>query len=99
MTWKAGHERNTEKDHDSAHDQRAEDSPDQDAVLRARRNAKILKDENEDKDVVDAERVFDEVAGEKIEAVLGAAHFPDEQIEKQRKDDPNEAAMCGGSHR
>ena len=63
-------ERDAEPDHDAAHDQRAKDSPDKDTMLRARRNAEVAEDKDEDENVIDAERVFDEVAGEEIERVV-----------------------------
>src|SRR5205807_6567134 len=71
-------------DHDSAHHQRADDSPDQRAMLRHPRDLEVLKDDNEDEDVVDAERVLDHVTGEKFEPFCRAADFPDQEIEQQR---------------
>src|SRR2546429_6431501 len=56
-------QRDTEPDHHSAHDQRANNSPNENAMLRDRRHAKVGKDQNEDEDVIDAERVLDQVAG------------------------------------
>src|ERR1044072_7618003 len=87
-----------EPDHDAAHDQRADYSPDEDAMLGAGRHPEIVKDQDENEDVIDPERVFDDVAGEKIEAVLGSLGLPNEQIERERESDPDQAASGWGAH-
>src|SRR5947207_839539 len=67
-------------------------------MLRARRDAEVGKDQDENEDVIDAERVLDDVAGKKIEPGLVALRFPDEKIEGERENDPNKAALDRGSH-
>src|SRR5437660_707838 len=49
-------------DKQPTHDQRAENAVEQHAVLAHLRDAKVLEDENDDEDVVDAERLFDDVS-------------------------------------
>ncbi len=73
-----------EPDHDPAHDQRAKNAPDQHAMLRNGRNAEVGEDQNKNENVIDAERVFDEITGQKIERSVRAAQFPDQQIEEKR---------------
>src|SRR5436190_13135669 len=87
------HERDTETDHDSAHDEGADDSPNQDAVLRDGGHAKVLIDEDENKNVIDAERVLDDVAGQELESLVRSADFPDQEIEQERKKNPDSDAV------
>ena len=61
-------------------------------MLSNGRHAKISEDENKNKNVIDAERVLDEVTGQKIERCVRAAQFPDQQIEEKRKQHPDGAA-------
>src|SRR6266404_1195829 len=49
------HQCDATDDHNSAHDKRAEDSPDQDAMLCPRRDAEMRENQYEHKDVIDAE--------------------------------------------
>ena len=62
------------------------------------RDAKIGKDEDEDEDVIDAERVFDDVAGQKIEAVVVAFRFPDQIVKSERENNPDQAAKDSRAH-
>ena len=87
-----------EPNHDPAHYQRAKDAPDEDAMLRDGRNAEVGEDQNKNENVIDAERVFDEITGKKIERCVRAAQFPDQQIEEKRKHHPNRAALRRGAH-
>ena len=73
----------SDEDHDSTHDQRADDSPDQRAMLRHARDLEILKDDNENENVVDAERVLDHVTGEEFEPFLRSVNFPNEEVEQE----------------
>ena len=88
----------SEPDHYAAHDKRPQDPPNQNAMLRARWHAEIGKDQNKDENVIDAQRVLDEVTGEKFQPFLRSTQFPHEQIEKQRKHDPDQAAPRGRAH-
>src|SRR5437763_5835811 len=92
------HQRNTEPDHDAAHDQRADDAPDESPMLRHRRHLEVLEDEHEDENVIDAERIFDDVAGEKLEPFFPSADFPNKQVEQKREGDPNQRAVSRCAH-
>ncbi len=52
---KALHQSDTAQDHDSAHDKGTDNPPDEDAMLRARRHAKISKNQHKNEDVIDAQ--------------------------------------------
>src|SRR5947208_498537 len=67
-------------------------------MLGEGRDAKVGKDEDEDEDVIDAERVFDDVAGKEIEARIIAFGVPDEEVKGERESDPNQAAKDGRAH-
>src|SRR5438552_9382863 len=83
------HELDPEPNHDSAHHQCADNSPNQDAMLGHSRNAEVIEDNDEDEDVVDAERILDYVTGEKFQRLLRTADFPDQEVEQKRKNDPD----------
>src|SRR4051794_37285001 len=85
-------QRDPEPDHDRAHHDRSENSPDQDPVLVLRRHPEIGEDEDEDKDVVDAQRILDEVPGEEIDPLIGSLPMPDDGVEAERESDPDESA-------
>ena len=95
---KAPHQRDAAQDHDSAHDQRAEDSPHQRAMLGPRRHAEISKNQYENKDVIDAQRIFDEVSSKKIEAGLRSFNVPDEPIKSERYQHPQYTPLAGRTH-
>src|SRR5690606_10582322 len=56
---KAGDDADTDEDEHRAHDHRADDAPEQHAVLIARRHLEIGEDENENENVVDAQAELD----------------------------------------
>ena len=56
--------------------------------------AEILKDHEKDKQVVDAQRFFDDVAGEEFKSFLFAPGIINSSIEDQRKQDPHSAPGC-----
>lgn len=89
---KPADQRDAKQDHRAAHDQSADDSPDQDTMLCAGRNTKVREDQDEHKNVVHAQRVLDEVTGKKIDAVMWSFDTPDNTIEGERNDHPDEAA-------
>ena len=66
-------QRRAEPDEQAAHDERAEDAPEQHAVLVLRRHGEVLEDQHDDEDVVDAERFLDQVAREERQRDLGVA--------------------------
>jgi len=57
-------ERRADADHHAAHHQRAEDAPEEHAMLVHRRHAEVREDQRDDEDVVDAEAFLDDVAGQ-----------------------------------
>src|SRR6266480_6327478 len=67
---KSLHQCDAADNHNSAHDERAEDSPDQDAMLCPRRDAEMRENQYEHKNVIDAQRILDQVAGKKIDAMM-----------------------------
>ncbi len=48
------------------------------AMLIERRDAEVVEDEHEDEDVVDGERLLDEIPGEKLQPRLPAGLRPDD---------------------
>src|ERR1700676_1576560 len=67
------------KNHYAAHDQRPEDSPLKHAVLQAFIDSESAEDHQKKKKVVNAERLFDYVAGEELQARLLAGKVQDAQ--------------------
>ena len=88
----------TAHDHDSAHDQGADDSPHQRSMLCHRWHAKVSKNQYKNEDVIDAQRIFDEVSSEKIEAGLRSFNVPDEPIKSKRYQHPQYAPLGGRTH-
>ena len=68
-------------------------------MLRDGRDFEIGEDENENKNVIDAERILDEVPGEEIESTIRPLHFPNNQAEPQREQHPQQTAPRRGAHR
>ena len=95
---KPTHQSDAEQDHGAAHDERANDSPNQYAVLCAGWNPEMREDEHEHKNVVHAQRVLDQVPGKKIEPVMWPFHTPDDDVKGQRDNHPQEAAPRRGTH-
>ena len=95
---KALHQRDTAQDHCATHDERPDDSPDQDATLCERRNPKMREDQYKHKNVVHAQGIFDEIAGQKIEAVMGSLDTPDQRIKSQRHEHPDHGPLKRGTH-
>ena len=83
------------RDHRAAHDERAEDPPEQDAVLVAGRDAEVAEDEDEDEDVVDAQRLLDQVARQVLEPRLRPHEDVDAHAEEQRERHPHDAPARG----
>ena len=77
-------------DHDGAHDQRAEDAPEQHLVLIHGRHREVGEQQREDEDVVHAERFLDDVAGEELQRLRPAGIVPDAEVEEQRQRDPDD---------
>src|SRR5580704_13708211 len=82
-------------DHRAAQDERAHDSPEQQAMLVAGIDAKILEDQEKNKNVVQAERFFDDVAGEKFQPGPAAMRNENPRAKTKRKRDPRRALHGG----
>jgi transcription elongation factor GreA len=95
---KPTHQDDAGQDHDSAHDQRAENSPHQRAMLSPRRHTKISKNQYENEDVINAQRIFDEVSCEKIEGGVRSLDIPDKRIKSERYQHPQYAPLGGRTH-
>ena len=67
-------------------------------MLRDRRNFEVGEDEDENENVIDAERVLDEVAGEKIERAVCAFDLENKKVKPEGKDDPDSGALRGRAH-
>src|SRR5215472_2184751 len=95
---KPTHQSDAEQDHGAAHDERANNSPHQYAVLCARWNPEMREDEHEHKNVVHAQGVLDEIPGKKIEPVMWPLHTPDDSVKGQGDDHPEDAAARSCTH-
>jgi len=94
-------ERGASSDEDGAEDERADDAPEEDSVLVLRGDIEVAEDHEEDKDVVDAQGLFHQVAGEERErgvfGRVGGARLdsvPEEveaEIEEEGEGDPDAA--------
>src|SRR5215468_8997838 len=63
-------QRNTGKNEDGAHHQCTQNAPEEDFMLVARWHLEVRKDQREDEDIIDAERLLDQVTGEEFECWL-----------------------------
>src|SRR6266513_5289474 len=77
------HQCDAADNHNSAHDKRAEDSPDQDTMLCQRRDAEMRENQYKHKDVIDAQRILDQIAGKKIEAMMRTFKAPHERVKSE----------------
>jgi hypothetical protein len=67
-------------------------------MLRHGRHFEVIEDQDEYENVINAERVFDQVSSQKFETLIRSAHFPDQQVEEKRKGDPDHVAMERRAH-
>jgi hypothetical protein len=86
-----GNELCPDGDHGATHDQRADDAPEEHPVLVLRGHGERREDQQEDEDVVDAERLLDKVAGRPFEPLLRALEVVDADIEGDGEADPHGA--------
>src|SRR5690606_35075593 len=70
-------------DEDGTHDERADDAPEEDAVLVGGGHGEGGEDQEENEDVIDAERLLDQVAGGPFEAFFAALEDVDADVEQQ----------------
>ncbi len=80
----------TNQDHPAAHDQGADDAPEQHTVLVGRRHAEVREQQDEDENIVDAERVFDQVAREELDRLGLASPEIQADVEPQRQHNPDD---------
>ena len=82
-------------DKNAAQDEGADNAPEEDAALLRRFDAEVGKDEGEEEEVIDAEGVLDEVAGEEFDPFFGADLRGEPETEAEGEEDPDE----GGENR
>ena len=58
----------------------------------------MLEDQHKDKNVVHAQRILDEIAGQKIEAGLRSFNVPDEPVKSERQQHPQYTPPGGRAH-
>src|SRR3972149_1972932 len=80
--------RRAEHDEEGAHDQRAEDPPEEHPVPEPGRDREDREDHEEHEDVVDRQRLLDHVAGRELEGALRAEPEVDAEVEDEGEEDP-----------
>jgi len=75
-------------DHHSAHDQRPDYTPFQEAMLQALIHGQRSKDHQEKKQVVNAESFFDQIAGEELQCRLFAIKIQHSNSKEHGDADP-----------
>ena len=78
-------------DHEAASNEGAEYAPGKDAMLDAVFDLKGAENDEEDEEIVDAKRFFDDVAGEIFHAALRTEPVPDKKAETKSETDPQGA--------
>jgi hypothetical protein len=78
-------ERHAQPDHGGPHHKRAQDSPDQDPMLVARRDPEVGENQTEDKNVIYTERVFDQVTGKKSTAWSGPSNHQTKPLKAKER--------------
>ena len=86
-------------DKKGAKDDGSKDAPKEHFMQVAGRNMKILKNEEKNEEIVDRQRLLDEVGGQKQEGVVRAPAVPDPKVKKERKTYPEGTRQEGLSHR
>ena len=74
----------------AARDERAQDPPEQHPVLQVLGHREEGERRQKDEQVVDGERLLDEIGLEELEAAIGPEVEIDAQVEEQRQRDPDE---------
>jgi len=93
------HQRRAERDKDGAENQRAQNAVKQNAVFVFGGNAEIAEDEDENKNVINRKRVFENVAGQKFERVFlsdfrtefGGRILIKNEVKDERENNPDNA--------
>jgi hypothetical protein len=77
------HQCDAADNHNSAHDERPDNSPEQNPMLCQRRDLEMRENQYKHKDVIDAQRILDQVSGKKIEAMMRAFKAPHERVKSE----------------
>ena len=84
-----GNEGDPDPDHETAHDQRAEDTPVQDPVLVFAGDGEIAKDESDDKDIVHRKGQLDQIASDELKGFLVSPEGFQGQGKEHRQGEPD----------
>ncbi len=85
------HRGDARDDEDRAHGDRADDSPEEHAVLQVVRDLEVGEDQDEDEEVVDGEGELEHVAGGEQLGVLRPPPGGEQEAERDRQGDPHDA--------
>src|SRR5262249_38257220 len=98
---KRGQQGRAEHNQRCPQNQSSQHTPEQDALLQLGGDGEIAKNQQKNEEVIDGERLFDQVTGDKLERLLRSLirsvrppevpAFPNEQSKSERQDDPNRA--------
>ena len=88
-------ERHAGENQGAAQDERAEHAPEEHAVLVLGGHGEALEEEDEHEQVVDGERLLQQVPGKVLQPLLAAVTEPDEEAESDGEDDPEDAPPDG----
>src|SRR5664280_200220 len=81
-------QRDAREDKDRTRDQRQQNSPEQGLMFIRKRHVEKTEDQHEDKKIVDAQRVFNEISGRKLHRLGMAVEKVNSGTEKQSQSDP-----------
>ena len=84
-------QRFADADKQSPHDNRAENTPEQDAVLVNARNADAGKDNRHHEDIVHWQALLDQKAGKIFHSLISAFFIPDKNAEQKPRADIGDA--------
>jgi hypothetical protein len=84
------------KNKECTHENGSNDAPEQDFVLVLWRNLEKPEDHDEHEQIVDAQRFFDEVAGEEFKGFLVSDKVIDANVEGNGQSDPEQTPEQGG---
>ena len=83
-----GQQRGADRDEDAAGDERAQDPPEEHAVLEILGDGEEGERRQKDEQVVDGERFFDQPGLEELQPAIGSGPKVDAEVEEQRHADP-----------
>jgi hypothetical protein len=95
---KSLNQRDPGNDEDGSQDNGTENSPEEDLMLIARGDFEVGEDEQEDKDIVHAEGLFDQVTRQKLKRFLGAIPEVNSHIEEKCQGNPDSTPDEGFSN-